>query len=78
MAKHRKKPLKAGKSTARNVPPFPLEFRLKVARLYIEDGYPAKLIATQFGTSEYSVYYWGKNYHQQGEQGLADRPKNQP
>lgn len=46
------------KSRASNVPPFPFEFRLKVARLREEEGYPAPMIAEQFGISEYSVYYW--------------------
>ncbi len=75
MAKRRKKASKAGKSRARNVPPFAHEFRLKVARLYVEDGHPAKLIASQFGISDYSVYRWGKNYRLYGEQGLVDKPK---
>lgn len=57
--------------------PFPIEFRLKVARLYVEDGYPAKLIAAQFGISDYSAYRLGKYYRLYGEQGLVDRPKNQ-
>ena len=77
MTRHRKKSLKAGKRAARSVPPFAHEFRLKVARLYIEDGYPAKLVASQFGISEYSVYRWGKNYRLYGEQGLVDKPKAQ-
>lgn len=63
MAKRRKKPLKAGKSTARNVPPFPFEFRPKVARLYVEDGYPAKLIAAQFGIDGYSRYITGLGFY---------------
>jgi transposase InsO family protein len=75
MTRRRKKPLKKGRSAARSVPPFPYEFRLKVARLYVEDGYPAKLIASQFGVSDYSVYTWGKRYRELGEQGLVDKPK---
>jgi transposase-like protein len=56
MAKRIKIPLKRGKNPPHSVPPFPFEFRLKVSRLFIEDGYPAKLIATQFGISDYSLY----------------------
>ena len=58
------------------MPPFPFEFRLKVARLYGEDGYPAKLVADQFGISEYSVYRWSKQYRLYGEQGLMDKPRS--
>ena len=75
MTRRRKKPLNKGKNAARSVPPYPHEFRLKVARLYVEDGYPAKLIASQFGISDYSVYTWGKRYREHGEQGLVDNPK---
>jgi transposase InsO family protein len=75
MTRRRKKPSKNGRRAARNVPPFAHEFRLKVARLYVEDGYPAKLIASQFGISDYSVYTWGKKYREHGEQGLVDKPK---
>jgi hypothetical protein len=32
----------------------------KVAMPHVEDGYTAKLVASLFGISEYSVYRWGK------------------
>jgi transposase-like protein len=63
-------PRKKRKKQGRRVPPFPIEFKVKVARLREEDGYPAKLIAQQFGISEYSVYRWGKRYRHYG---AADR-----
>ena len=75
MGNRRKKAPQAGKSGARNVPPFAHEFRFKVARLYVEDHHPVRLIASQFGISDYSVYRWGKNYSICGEQGLVDKPK---
>ncbi len=75
MTRRRKKPLKKGKRSGRSVPPYPHEFRLKVAKLYVEDGYPAKLIATQFGISDYCVCTWGKRYREHGEQGLSNQPK---
>ena len=40
----------------RKVPPYPFEFRLRVARLHVEDGYPALLLAQEFDISESSVY----------------------
>jgi len=65
---------KKRKSRGRNVPPFPFEFRLKVARLREQEGYPALMIAEQFGISEYSVYRWAKRYRLYGQQGLMNQP----
>jgi transposase-like protein len=70
MGTQRKKPTKKRKSVAGRTPAYPFKFRLKVARLYVEDGYPAPLVAQQFGISDYSVYRWGKLYRLQGEAGL--------
>lgn len=72
----KKETKKKRKSLSRNVPPFSFEFRLKVARLREEEGYPAQLIAQQFGISEYSVYRWGKRYRLYGQQGLLNKPRN--
>jgi transposase InsO family protein len=69
-------PRKKRKKQGRSVPPFPIEFRVKVARLREEDGYPAKLIAQQFGISEYSVYRWGKRYRLYGAAGLVNQPRS--
>jgi len=70
MTNRRKKPLKKRRRQARNVHPYPFKFRLKVARLHVEDGHPAPLVAEQFGISDYSVYRWSKLYRLYGEQGL--------
>jgi transposase InsO family protein len=78
MATKRKKPGKKRKNLARKVPPFPVEFREKIARLHVEDGYPAPLIADQFNISEYSVYRWGKRYREFGRQGLVDPARKKP
>jgi transposase len=78
MKTRKKPPRKKRKNLARNVPPFPVEFRIKVARLFVEDDYPARLIAEQFGISQYSVYRWGRRYRQYGRQALVDQPKKQP
>ena len=50
------------------VAPFSLEFRLKVAKLREEEGYPVQMLAEQFGISEYSVYRWAKRYRLYGQQ----------
>jgi transposase InsO family protein len=67
-----KKSKRKGKP-GRSAGPYPFEFRLKVAKLFLEDDYPAALIAEQFDISEYSVYRWVKCYREDGEQGLKDR-----
>ena len=63
-----------GKKKGRRVAPFPFEFRLRVAKLHLEDGYEARLLAQEFNISEYSVYRWSKAYREQGEQGLQSKP----
>ena len=55
----KKRPKKKGKS-GRRTTPFPFEFRLKVVKLYLEDGYPATLIAQQFGISKSTIGRWGR------------------
>ena len=57
------------------MPPFPFEFRLQVARLREEEGYPADLLAEQFGISADSVYHWGKRYRLYGQHGLLNRSR---
>lgn len=76
MSSRKNPPRKKRKKQGRSVGPFPTEFRLKVARLREEDGYPAKLIAQQFGISEYSVYRWGKRYRHYGAAGLVNQPRS--
>ena len=73
----KRKPKKKGKR-GRSAKPYPFEFRLKVVKLYLEDGYPATLVAEQFGISDYSVYKWCKQYRQHGEQGLRNKVRKSP
>jgi transposase InsO family protein len=73
MGSRRKKKSKRKGKPDRSAGPYPFEFRLKVAKLFLEDDYPAVLLAEQFGISEYSVYRWSKCYREDGEQGLKDR-----
>jgi transposase InsO family protein len=78
MGTHRKrKPKKKGKR-GRSAAPYPFDFRLKVVKLYIENGFSAKLVAEQFGISDYSVSRWVQLYRQYGEQGLVDRKRQSP
>jgi transposase InsO family protein len=73
MGPHRRKKPKKKAKQRRSGAPYPFEFRLKVVKLYLEDGYPATLIAEQFGISDHSVYHWSKRYRQHGEQGLLNK-----
>ncbi len=41
----KKKPQKKGRKRARTAPAYPFEFRLRVVRLHLEDGYEARLLA---------------------------------
>ena len=66
---------KKRRAKPRIVPPFPFEFRIKVAKLREEEGYPVQMLAEQFGISEYSVYRWAKIYRDYGQRGLEDQPK---
>jgi len=71
----KKRTRKKVRNKARNVPPFPFEFRLRVAQLHLKDGYQARLLAQEFNISEYSVYRWSKAYREQGEQGLRNKSR---
>ena len=70
-----KRSRRKGKSSTKCVPPFPIEFRLKIAKLREEEGYPAQLIAEQFGISQDSIYRWAKRYRLYGQQGLLNQPR---
>lgn len=75
MGTHRKKKTKRKGKSGHTTTPYPFEFRLKVVKLYLEDGYPATLVAQQFGISGHSVYRWSRSYREQGEQGLLTRER---
>jgi transposase len=66
---------KKGKGTGKCVPPFPIEFRLKVAKLREEEGYPVRLLAEQCGISQDSVLRWAKRYRLYGRQGLVNQAR---
>ena len=66
---------KKGKSTGKCVAPFPLEFRLKIAKLRAEEGYTVQLLAEQFSISQDSVYRWAKRYRLYGQRGLVNQAR---
>ena len=49
------------------------ELKLKVAKLHVEEGMPAEVVAKEAGVSVGSVYEWTKLYRLKGEAGLMPR-----
>ena len=73
-----KKERKSGrnvKNKKRRTRPFPPEFKLKVVRLYLEEGYRRGLIAQEFNIAESSVGRWARQYRRYGEQGLQPKSR---
>ena len=57
MRKKRKSKGRVGKAK-RRTRPYPYEFRIKMVRLYLEEGYSATVLRDQFGVSGHSVQRW--------------------
>ena len=58
------------KRKKRSTHSFPPEFKLRVVRLFLEEGCPRSLIAREFNIAESSVGRWARQYRQYGEEGL--------
>ena len=71
MGKRGKGKVGAGKTAKRKTRPYPYEFRIKMVRLYLEEGYSARVLREQFGVSSHSVQRWTKAYRRQGAEGLV-------
>ena len=52
---------------------FPLEFRLRIVKLYLEEGYSPKLLVEQFGISTHSIQRWVKAFRLHGAAGLEPK-----
>ena len=50
--------------------PYPYEFRLKMVRLFLEEGYSTSILRESFGVSHHSVHRWARAYREQGPEGL--------
>lgn len=77
MKKKRKSP-RIGKRKKKSTRPFAPEFKLKVVRLFLEEGYPRSLIAQEFNIAESSVGRWARQYKEFGEQGLQPKSRTAP
>lgn len=72
MRKKSKRKSRVGKAKPRTRP-YPYEFRIKMVRLYLEEGYSTPVLRDQFGVSGHSVVRWAKTYRQQGAEGLVGK-----
>ena len=61
------------KKVSRRTGRFPVEFRIRVVKLFLEEGYSISMLAEEFGCGKSTISKWIKVYHEQGESGL-DRP----
>ncbi|MGD8543398.1 MAG: IS481 family transposase [Desulfobacteraceae bacterium] len=54
---------------------YPVEFRLRIVKLFLEEGYSAALISAEFGISKHSILRWVSAYRQGGVEGLTPKPR---
>ena len=52
---------------------YPVEFRLRMVRLYLEEGYSQVLLREQFGVSGHSIQRWVRAYRLRGVEGLEPK-----
>jgi transposase InsO family protein len=52
---------------------FPVEFRLRIVKLFLEEGYSARLLVEQFGISTHSIQRWVRAYRLHGAAGLEPK-----
>ena len=72
MVNRSKSPANRGKRKVRTLA-FPMEFRLRIVKLFLEEGYSARLLVEQFGISTHSVQRWVSAYRLHGEAGLEPK-----
>ena len=72
MASTSKSPASRAKRKSRTLA-FPVEFRLRVVKLYLEEGYSPKLLVEQFGISTHSIQRWVKAFRLHGAAGLEPK-----
>jgi len=73
--KKKQKGRRTGKRKRRSTRAFSPEFKLRVVRLFLEEGYDRSLIAQEFNISESSVGRWAGQYRKYGEQGLQPKTR---
>ena len=73
--KAKKKKPSAGRKKGSRTWAYPVEFRLRVVRLYLEEGYSVSLLSEEFGISTHSVRRWVAAYRRSGVAGLEPKPR---
>jgi transposase InsO family protein len=72
MARTSKSPATRAKRKSRPLA-FPVEFRLRIVKLYLEEGYSPKILVEQFGISTHSIQRWVRAYRLHGATGLEPK-----
>ena len=54
---------------------YPVEFRLRIVKLFLEEGYSASMISEEFGISQHSIRRWVLAYRRGGVEGLTPKPR---
>ena len=72
MKTQHKKPATGAKKGARTLA-YPVEFRLRIVKLFLEEGYSAGLLCEQFGISSHSIHRWVRAYRLKGAEGLEPK-----
>ena len=55
---------------------YPVEVRLRIVKLYLEEGYSTPLLSEQFNISRSAIRRWVRSYRQSGVEGLAVKPRS--
>jgi transposase InsO family protein len=58
------------KKVSRRAGSFPAEFRIRVVKLFLEEGYTIGMLAEEFECGQSTISSWIKIYREQGESGL--------
>ena len=73
--KTKKKKRSAGGKKGSRTWAYPVEFRLRIVTLFLEEGYSAPLLSEQFGISKSAIRRWVRSYRQRGVEGLEVKPR---
>jgi transposase len=55
---------------------YPVDYKLKVVKMHLEDGTSQDIIARQMGVAQSSMVRWVSLYRSGGVAALADKPRN--
>ena len=58
------------KKVSRRTGSFPVEFRIRVVKLFLEEGYSISMLAEEFACGKSTISKWIRVYRDQGESGL--------